>query len=407
MTGHARLSPSNHRWVHCPGSIQVEANYPDDTNEYAIDGTGTHLLIEECLNNNVRVEQYLDQVIGKGHHDKKKGWMVKQDRIDRAKICLDYITLRVKQLNEQFPEAEVNVYSETRSNPGLMCNRDDWYGTVDVIIVVHDEHETLFLEVIDYKDGRGWVHVKDNSQLQSYLIGMWALHPAKAARMTIVQPKTSRAIRYEDVNNCFSYVFNTLHTLKTAAEATDTENALLMPGDHCTWCKHGKAGNCQPLKDYKVGQVQDKVSQSVEQLSHTDLSYLLRDVSGLSDDELAKIADAEAGVIAAFERVKDELQKRIEGGQSINGYEMRPGRSSKEWVGTNEETARLLRKIGFNENVIFQAKLCSPAQALKAANKKQKEEIKDLFVVLEGKQKLTQVSYKDKPSIDEMFKDVK
>ena len=67
MSSHARLSPSNTRWPKCPGSVREEAAYPDVSGEAAIDGTGSHLLLELCLQNGVRAATYDGQIIGANH----------------------------------------------------------------------------------------------------------------------------------------------------------------------------------------------------------------------------------------------------------------------------------------------------------------------------------------------------
>ena len=48
MSAHARLGPSNPRWTKCPGSVREEMFYIDIPGEAAIDGTGSHLLLEMC-----------------------------------------------------------------------------------------------------------------------------------------------------------------------------------------------------------------------------------------------------------------------------------------------------------------------------------------------------------------------
>ena len=64
MGDHARLSPSNHRWPHCAGSVREESNYPDIAGEAAIDGTGSHILLELSLINNVKASHYDKLIIG-------------------------------------------------------------------------------------------------------------------------------------------------------------------------------------------------------------------------------------------------------------------------------------------------------------------------------------------------------
>ena len=168
---HARLSPSNHRWPNCPGSVREEARYPDIAGESAIDGTGSHLLLEMCLIEDVTPNYYEGRIIGVNHEDKPEGWLVSQDRIDRVWMCLNYINRRKEELLTQYPGATIQVQAETQTNPGGMFGRTDWKGTADVTITALIDNRAVFIEVVDYKDGRGWVNAEGNSQLISYLGG--------------------------------------------------------------------------------------------------------------------------------------------------------------------------------------------------------------------------------------------
>ena len=61
---HARLSPSAaHRWSKCPGSVQEEAKYPDVSGDAAVDGTGSHLLLELCILNDKKAVDFEGQII--------------------------------------------------------------------------------------------------------------------------------------------------------------------------------------------------------------------------------------------------------------------------------------------------------------------------------------------------------
>ena len=243
MSGHARLSPSDKTWPHCPGSPRVNADYEDVAGAAAIDGTGSHELLEMCLKAGVRADTYDGQIVGANHEDNPMGWLVSIDRIERVQQGLDYVTRRHAELSKEFPGAVIMTHSESKSNPGEKIGRDDWYGTCDVTLTVVIDAKVVYLEVIDYKDGRGWVGAKNNTQLLSYLIGK--IDPSAGvytARMTIIQPKTNPSVRYEDISvGDIRYNFK---KLTDAAIATDDPNAPLVSGDHCTWCKHGRAKNC-------------------------------------------------------------------------------------------------------------------------------------------------------------------
>ena len=184
---HARLSPSNHLWTKCPGFVNL--NLPEKPpGEAAIEGTGVHLLIEMALLQGKRPIDFKGQTIGVGHPEKPRGWEVTQARIDRADFMFAYLDRHEGK----------RIEPESRSNPGEKFGRDDWNGTADVTITDDD-----YLEVTDYKDGRTFVHVRDeegklNPQLTGYGFGKW--NGESKVRLTIVQPKTTPTDRDWETN---------------------------------------------------------------------------------------------------------------------------------------------------------------------------------------------------------------
>ena len=47
MSEHAILSASSaEKWLHCPPSARLEANFPDEESEYAAEGTLAHKIAE-------------------------------------------------------------------------------------------------------------------------------------------------------------------------------------------------------------------------------------------------------------------------------------------------------------------------------------------------------------------------
>lgn len=422
--GHARLGPSNHRWPVCPGSVREEERYPDVAGEAAIDGTGSHLLLEMCLDNNVPAIQYDQQIVGTNHPDNHNGWMVAPDRIERVQMCLNYVTRRVAELKEQFTDCDVKVESEQRSNPGEAFNRKDWWGTVDITITARHQMtcEVYFLEVIDYKDGRMYVSEKNNSQLISYLFGK--MHPhikdeqqqadrkwlfkselIGGCRMTIVQPKTNPVVRYvcstrsdDGINP--ATVVNSACDLAWSADQTDDADAPLVSGKHCQWCKANpkRGGHCTAETNQSL-QTVESMSNDIANNSNSLfelVNQVVADPKSLTVNQLSDLADAEAGFMDAFKKVKDEIKLRIDQEIPVPGWKIVQGKGSNVWNAEEKDIAKKLKSRRLKQADIYPTKLISPAAVMKLGQltDAQKEKIKaDMITYVVGKPTLKAVAH--------------
>lgn len=437
MSDHARLGPSNHRWPNCPGSVREEANYPDIPGEAAIDGTGSHLLLELCLNEGVTAETYIGKVIGVGHHDKPTGWTVHKDRAVRVQQCLDYVSSRVEQLKKTYPDHHsVDVYAERIVNPGqIFMSRmfvksddempeSDWWGTCDItIMVMRTETKCDFIEVVDYKDGRNWVDARNNSQLVSYAGGaaepyIGLMHRdclrgeyiKDGFRMTVVQPKTNPSVRYEDAES--RAVINRLIDLNKAAKKTREPDAPLIPDDkggkgHCRWCTHRH--NCTELLNKKTEGLNVMTTKDESLPVFEQISSAMMDIETLSDEHLSQLADAREAMNAVFDKFDAEIEARIDRGVDVPGYAMKPGRGSRVYVVSEDEVAKALRARKFKKDDIYPPKIITPAQVLKSdlLDDKQKERFeRDYIAFKAGDLKLTKVSRDEKPTAEQLFSDV-
>ncbi len=417
---HARLGPSDKTWPNCPGSPRVNAGYEDIAGAAAIDGTGSHELLELCLNNGVRAESYDGQIVGANHPDNPMGWLVSPDRIERVQEGLDYVSRRYAELTAEYKQCTIRITAESHSNPGEKIGRDDWWGTVDITMEVLDSSDTLvYLEVIDYKDGRGWVDVKGNTQLLSYLIGKIDMEAGiYPCRITIVQPKTNPSVRYDDVS-VGDIRFN-FKTLTAAAIATDDPNAPLVSGDHCTWCSHGRAKNCTAKSEQSL----ERIIPMTENISGGSLFEIIEqtfgDITAMDSGKLEELADAKPGLMEVFERVNIELQRRVDDpdDNTVTGYAMLPGRASCEWIWDDEKTdeenekviADMLKGRRLKKTDIYPAKLITVGamKKLDILTKDQKEKIVKKFVKkVDGKKTLKQVRQSAEPTdAVAMFSDV-
>ena len=428
MTGvhepaHARLGPSNHRWPHCPGSVREEAKYQDVSGAAAIDGTGSHLLLELCLENGVRAEQYDGQIIGINHIDMPGGWFVQIDRCKRVQMCLDYVDRRVKELKKTYPN--VTVTAETKADVGGMYGRKDWWGTVDITITARNSQaQVLFMEVCDYKDGRMWVAEKNNSQLVAYLAGKlrphigsgpdqvspFRTHLVPHVRMSIVQPKTNPPVRYQDTSS--AEVMRQTDELAIAAYKTDNPDAPLIPDKkggkgYCNWCKHKKNCSAQSEQSLEVMNNMDNLQVGAAGDLMAMAATSGEAITKMANEELTQLADAKAGFDAMFAKVEDEITARILRGETVPGFAMVNGNSTKKWNISEEELVKKLRSRKMTQDEYYPKKIISPAQVLsnKKLTDKQKADIEKQFIsTVAGKERLGRVEYTKKvKDVDLMF----
>jgi hypothetical protein len=269
----------------------------------------------------VRAEEWNDRTIGEGDEDKVEGWFVEQERADRVQIALDYIARRQQELGS------ITIESESQSDPGQFFNRDDWKGTCDITLAAQ-----MFLEVCDYKDGQMWVSEKNNSQMIAYLGGKLLLNCIAPdgsldltlvkdwnVRMTIIQPKTSKPIRYQDMTA--PELIEKLIELSQAAAKTDDPNAPLIPGDHCTWCSHGRAGNCSAKTQVAMEGL--AIMSTPTEEGGNDLLESIQ--SGkvapgtMTVEQLSAVMDASPLLRKMLDDVEKEVEKRLKDDTDVPG----------------------------------------------------------------------------------------
>ncbi len=246
MSEHKTLSPSGaDRWMNCPGSVRMEAGYPDKSSKAADDGTMTHFLLEKWLKDGkppIIGMEYMTDTPLRFRHD--------EDRHERLQFVTNYIYDRITEMDEEFG-GETTLKTETFIESTFAFSRDDMGGTVDVQLINGD-----FLEIIDLKDGMNPVPAEDNKQLTIYAINsifelMGQGRSVQRVRITIAQPK----LRFQGEPGIDSwdttaeYLLSLIDGYRAAAKATEEPDAPLVPGEkQCKYCKH--RGACSALNNY-------------------------------------------------------------------------------------------------------------------------------------------------------------
>ena len=352
----------------CPGSVREEARYPDESGAAAIDGTHSHTLLEHCIKGGLADPT---NMVGVRLKDDDGEFVVDADRAARVKVAIDYIRSRMAEL----PFCE--VLAERKVNPAYYLGRDDLSGTADVQI-----RAPGILEIIDYKDGMGIVEAADNPQLELYALGALASlgvpinQPTgyDVVRMTIVQPKlvvkgmpavTTHEVKVTDL-------LAKLGNYVVKAAATDAPDAPLVSGDHCKFCRH--KGACSALANQvmkEVGVMFPQVTQPTDVIEIAQQSAN-KDPATMDNDQLRQIVEAAPLMRQLLEAAEKEVQRRLEGGQTIPGLKLVHGRGSRAWALPEEEMADKLIRMGIPKSAVYVTKLVSPAQVEKLTWEKTK-----------------------------------
>lgn len=359
--GHAQLSPSRaHRWMACPGSIREESKYPETTGPSAIDGTHTHTLLELCIKDDLADPM---SRVGEKLTDHEGEFVVDAERARRVELAINYIRARVKEYSGLF-----TVLAEQRVDPAHLVGRDDMSGTVDVQIFGGDT-----IELIDYKDGMGFVNVVDNPQLFQYALGVLAdmklpvnaQYPYQWVRMTVIQPKMALKNMPPITSHTLhiSEVLGKLGDIIVAAKATDDENAPLVPGD--SQCKHCRAkGSCSALASNVMKEVGVMFQPTVQSFDIAQQAAD-KDPATMDDQQIRQIMEAAPLMRQLLDSVEEEALRRLKGGKSIPGLKVVNGRGSRVWSLPEDQIAEKLIGMGIPKSAVYETKLVTPAKAEK------------------------------------------
>ena len=354
MSTHAKLSPSSrHRWAKCPGSVREETKYPNDAaGPAALDGTRSHALLEYCLKTET------DPMTLVGHvllHD-MGDFIIDQSRADRVHVAWEHVQ-------------GLTYYTEERVDPSNLLGRDDMGGTVDIIVMCDD-----VLEIIDYKDGMHPVSAVDNAQMEQYAYGVLSkwVTSAKTLRMTIIQPKFAirglPVISSHDVDK--EDFLARKNIIIAQAASTDDPDAPLIPGEEqCRYCR--AKGSCTALVNKSL------VALDVSPLDIAQQSAN-KDPTTMDNDQLAKLLEAAPLIRSMLDSAQDEVLKRLESGQRVDGFKLVNGRGSRQWALSDTDMADRLQKMGVPKTAVYKTEVVSVAQAEKLTwtKKKNGEEVR-------------------------------
>ena len=384
MSLHAKLSPSGaHRWMACPGSVTLEADFPDTSSAYAREGTAAHELAAMVLEDpSSTANHYVGKKIAFDDHGEEVVWPI-------TKEMADYVDDYVNFVRERAVGKILHV--ECKLSIGHITGEPNATGTSDVVII---DREQEAIEVIDLKYGMGVrVDAENNEQMQFYALG--ALYEYELisdfswVTMVIHQPRLNHVSEWNiPVDQLRRFEDEARH----AADKVRWEEPTFNPSEkQCRFCK-AKA-TCPALRA--------EVTEIVGGAATLD-EFEPQTVDSQTGDNYLPMAMAKVGMVEDWcKAVRAEVERRLLAGQTVDGYKLVEGRRGNRTWSDEGAVEKLFKSFRLRQEEMYDFKLISATKAEKLlkANPKRWAKTEQLITRSDGKPSVAPATDK-RPAMD-------
>jgi hypothetical protein len=375
---HAHWSASaTTRRVRCPGSICMETLGPSETETlHAARGTAAHTVGEKCLHNGDDALSCLGMIVETKQHKVE----IDEELANSAQMYLDYVRGRMAAYEAETGDKAI-LLIEQRFRLDTIDPPFEAGGTGDAVLYFPIWRE---LEIVDLKNGQGYVEVKGNMQTRTYGLGAMLENTGfdvDKVTSTIVQPRLqgrppvrSETLPIADLIEWSAELLKSMNKAKAAANAFDklNGNSVLFDEWAETWLVPGACSFCKA-----EGMCPKKRSDAVRKLDPSLAAKWFDDVPVLSvpSAEPTNMPDINdpaqlARDLDGFDAIESWIKARralahtlAERGTAIPGYQLVDKIGHRKWACEDEAkvAADLAKVAGLSEDQIYDRKLRTPA----------------------------------------------
>jgi hypothetical protein len=354
---HAKLSASgSEKWMTCTPSAKMEEQFPDESSDFAREGTFAHAVFEQDL------LTYLGRAV-----DPLPQELIHFDTPELRGYVAEAVSRAIERIEEARMFCDPIIMVEQRLDFSAWVPQG--FGTGDLVIVT--DHS---VEVMDLKYGKG-IHVEaeNNSQLRLYGLGAYnELHHAYdifQVRMTVLQPRLNN---YGSEQLSISELLDWAeHEVVPRAKLAWEGKGKLVAGEHCRTCFCRARFQCP--------------ARAEEAMAVAEKAFTLPAPDLLTMDQLVDVLAKADLALDWLNDVKEYALKQAKKGETIKGYKLVEGRSNRKYSDPDAVVDRLL-EAGIDEAIIYERSLLGITAMQSALGKKKFDSlIGDLLTKPPGK----------------------
>lgn len=328
MRKHAILPPSGgKRWITCTPSARIEETFPEESSEYADEGSLAHDLAEALIKEHFKITNALHLV--KALERIQYHALYKKEMFG---FCYEFMMFVIEEFNKALsvdPNAQIFVEQELPLGDYI----EEGFGHIDIYIVYGNT-----IVVIDFKYGMGVpVTAEENEQMKIYALAVHSdvslTHDIENIKLVIYQPRIDNVSEW--TVSAKDLLLWAAAVLVPAAKLAFAGEGVMVAGIHCRFCRARAV--CKVNADYNLSL----------------LKYNFMKPQFLKDHEIYDVLQKAEALKAWIGYVNKYALSRALQGHDWPGMKLIEGRSNREYI-DEEKVVEAVKKQGFTEDKIYE-----------------------------------------------------